>query len=233
MPATPDVIVSITRYTVSVLPADDINHKYFALHVELKPRGWIVTDGHEYYGPDGGREYSQSTAHHFADYDDALDLAKGMAPHLSLNGDTATEAYHRTHPAPTPMTVYLSTECADPACEHTLNWHSTEDGCILPSCACRQFRPAAPPAIVTATGTEAPALGTETRTSYRLEHRQPGTHAWNHGTPGIGARWSYESRAKAEQRLAEARDRWPAYEHRKVTRTTTVTETVEPEPAGA
>jgi hypothetical protein len=99
MPATPEVIVSITRYTTSVLPADDANHKFYALHVELKPRGWIVTDGHQYYGPDGGIEFSQSTAHHFADYDDALALAKETAPLLNVNGRTATEVYQRTRPA--------------------------------------------------------------------------------------------------------------------------------------
>ncbi|MFI5814921.1 hypothetical protein ACIA7S_28680 [Streptomyces sp. NPDC051643] len=92
----PEVIVSITRYTVSVLPADDLNHKHFALTVELKPRGWIVHNGHEYYGPDGTTELSQSTAHHFADYDDALDLARRTAPGLAVMGRTATEAYHHT-----------------------------------------------------------------------------------------------------------------------------------------
>lgn len=95
-PSEPEVIVSITRYTVSVLPPDDINHKYFALNVELKPNGWIVTDGHEFYAPDGTSEYSQSTAHHFADYDDALALAREIAPGLTLNGHTATDAYRRT-----------------------------------------------------------------------------------------------------------------------------------------
>jgi hypothetical protein len=93
---TPEVIVSITRYTVSVLPADDINHRYFALNVELKPRGWVVHNGHEYFGPDGARELSQSTARHFADYDDALALAKRLAPGLVVNGHTAVDAWHRT-----------------------------------------------------------------------------------------------------------------------------------------
>jgi hypothetical protein len=96
--ATPDPIVSITRYAVSVLPVDDINRKYFVLYVELKPHGWIVTDGHQYYGPNDGVELSQSTAHHFADYDDALAVARRLAPDLTVNGHTATEAYRRTHP---------------------------------------------------------------------------------------------------------------------------------------
>lgn len=95
----PDVIVSTTRYTVSVLPADDVNHKLFALQVELKPRGWIVHNGHEFFGPDGGRELSQSTAHHFAGHEEALELAKTLAPGLVVMGATATDAYHHTHSA--------------------------------------------------------------------------------------------------------------------------------------
>jgi hypothetical protein len=135
MPATPDVIVSITRYTLSVLPADDVNHKHYALHVELKPRGWIVTDGHQYYGPDGGIEFSQSTAHHFADYDDALTLAKETAPLLNVNGRTATDAYQRTRPAALP----LATPCANDGCRHTLNWHRGDFGCTV--CDCTGFHP--------------------------------------------------------------------------------------------
>ena len=98
-PDQPEVIVSITRYAVSVLPADDINHRYYALHVELKPRGWVVHNGHEYYATDGTWQPSQSLAHHFADLDDALSLARESAPDLTVNGHTAVDAYRRTHPA--------------------------------------------------------------------------------------------------------------------------------------
>lgn len=93
---TPEVIVSITRYTVSVLPADDINHRYFALFVELKPNGWVVTDGHRFYATDGSWQPSQSLAHRFADFEDALALAKEAAPDLTVNGHTAVDAWHRT-----------------------------------------------------------------------------------------------------------------------------------------
>ncbi|MEU3976862.1 hypothetical protein [Streptomyces bacillaris] len=61
--------------------------------------------------------------------------------------------------------------------------------------------------------------------SYRLEHRRPGDTTWQRNTPGIGANWSWESRVKADQRLAEARTRWPDFEHRLIETTTTVTET--------
>lgn len=98
-PGQPDVIVSVTRYTVSVLPADDINHRYFALHVELKPRGWVVHNGHEFYTEGGSWKPGQATAHHFADYEDALAVARKAAPDVTVNGHTAVEAYRRTHPA--------------------------------------------------------------------------------------------------------------------------------------
>jgi len=94
--AEPEVIVTITRYTISVLPADDINHKYFALHVELKPRGWVVHNGHEFYTAEAGWEPSQTLARHFADYDDALAVAREAAPDLTLNGRTAAEVYRLT-----------------------------------------------------------------------------------------------------------------------------------------
>ncbi|TFI30114.1 hypothetical protein [Streptomyces sp. 4R-3d] len=76
------------------------------------------------------------------------------------------------------------------------------------------------------------AQPTAARLSYRLEHRRPGDPVWQRNTPGIGANWSWQSREKADQRLAVARDRWPDYEHRLVAITTTVIETVATE-AGA
>ena len=97
-PDEPEVLVSITRYAVSVLPPSDINRRYFTLHVELTHRGWIVTDGHGGYDADGGWEPGTLGAHPFADYDDALSLARRLAPGLTVNGHTAVEAYQRTHP---------------------------------------------------------------------------------------------------------------------------------------
>lgn len=99
-PGQPEVIVSVTRYTVSLLPADDINHRYFALYVELKPGGWVLHNGHEFYTAEGGWEPSQSLAHRFADYEEALALAREGAPDITVNGHTALDAYRRTHPAP-------------------------------------------------------------------------------------------------------------------------------------
>lgn len=95
-PAEPEVIVSIARYAVSVLPPGDINRKYFTLFVELARDGWVVTDGHAFYAEDGTWQPAQWLAHRFADYDDALALAREIAPEMTVNGHTATEAYQRT-----------------------------------------------------------------------------------------------------------------------------------------
>ncbi|MFJ8677270.1 hypothetical protein [Streptomyces sp. NPDC093589] len=95
-PGEPKVLVAITRYEVSVLPADDINRRYFALFVELTPHGWIVTDGHAGYDADGTAHFGEMRRHHFADVDDALAIARRLAPDLTVNGHTATDAYRRT-----------------------------------------------------------------------------------------------------------------------------------------
>jgi hypothetical protein len=102
-PAEPEVIVSVTRYTVSVIPADDINHRYFALIVEPTRRGtWAVTDGHGGYDRDGRWTPGRDSGSEYADVDDALALARRLAPGLTVNGHTAVEAYQRTHPGPQP-----------------------------------------------------------------------------------------------------------------------------------
>lgn len=93
----PDPIVTTTRYTVSVLPADDINHRYFALTVELTPRGWAVHDGHAGYDADGTTHVGETLRHPHADREAALALARRLAPGLTVNGHTATDAWHRTH----------------------------------------------------------------------------------------------------------------------------------------
>lgn len=97
---TPDVIVSITRYTVHVLPASHPDHKHYALHVELKPNGWVVGDGHRYLHPDGSFQPGQGLAHRFADYDDALNVARHAAPEWTVNGMTAAEVLARSQATP-------------------------------------------------------------------------------------------------------------------------------------
>ena len=101
-PGDPEVIVSVTRYAVSVLPPGDINRKYFTLFVELGRDGWTVHDGHGSYGADGEWEPGRLNAHAFADYDDALALARRLAPDVTVNGHTALEAYQRLTEEPKP-----------------------------------------------------------------------------------------------------------------------------------
>lgn len=93
---TPEPIVSITCYEVSVLPRGDINRRYFTLFVELTRGGWIVHDGHGAYDTDGDWAPGLAVGHEYADYEDALALAKKLAPNVTVNGHTATDAYHRT-----------------------------------------------------------------------------------------------------------------------------------------
>jgi hypothetical protein len=101
-PGEPEVLVAITRYTVSVIPADDINRRYFTLFVELMRDGWVVSDGHAFYAGEDTWQPAQWLAYRFADVDDALALARRLAPGLTVNGHTAVEAYQRTHPGPPP-----------------------------------------------------------------------------------------------------------------------------------
>jgi hypothetical protein len=102
----PDVSVQITRYEVSLLPEGDINRKYFTLFVEHWGKGvWGVHDGAASYDIDGDRSdglkpYGREgwEALNRFDLDTALAVAKEAAPHVVVNGHTATDAYYRTHP---------------------------------------------------------------------------------------------------------------------------------------
>ncbi|MGW6578913.1 hypothetical protein ACWF76_05810 [Streptomyces globisporus] len=107
---------------------------------------------------------------------------------------------------------------------------AAEPGCAMPGfmdCDCDHVtgcqHPAAPPAHADRAATLRDAADEPTR-SYRLEHRHREEDTWRPNTPGIGANWSWQSREKADQRLAEARTRWPDFEHRLIETTTTVTE---------
>lgn len=101
----PDVLVTATRYTVAVLPLDDINHRAYALYVELTHVGpirravWVVHDMGGGYGPNGGWTPGIFSGAEYQDVDDALALARRLAPNRVVNGVTATDAYRRTHPA--------------------------------------------------------------------------------------------------------------------------------------
>ncbi|MEV7654607.1 hypothetical protein AB0O39_10595 [Streptomyces anulatus] len=100
-PGLPDVEATVTRIEVSLLPEGDINRKYYRLFAERTVRStWTVHDGHGGYDIDGDWAPGLAVAHEFADSDDAVALAKRLAPNVMVNGLTAADAYRRAHPTP-------------------------------------------------------------------------------------------------------------------------------------
>ncbi|MFI2081489.1 hypothetical protein ACH43Y_14215 [Streptomyces rubiginosohelvolus] len=100
-PGLPDIDVTVTRIEVSLLPEGDINRKYYRLFVERTVRGtWTVHDGHGGYDIDGVWAPGLAVAHEFDDSEDAVALAKRLAPNVTVNGLTAADAYRRSHPTP-------------------------------------------------------------------------------------------------------------------------------------
>lgn len=92
--------VRVTEYTVSVLPEDDINASAYAVTVAYRGRGlWAVLLRSFCLGRDGewdfemlpsSREDEWLAEHRFT-REEALELAKAEAPHISVNGRTAAE----------------------------------------------------------------------------------------------------------------------------------------------
>ncbi|MEU6979647.1 hypothetical protein [Streptomyces sp. NPDC046371] len=114
--------------------------------------------------------------------------------------------------------------CAHPAATHCC---SNCDGIDPATCLMNPDRPAVGVQDATQPTTdETVVLPPTTQLSYRIEHRREGESTWRQGRPGTGLRWTYAEREKADQRLAEAREQWPQYEHRMVVVTTTMTEAV-------
>lgn len=94
----PPVLVEATRYTVSVLPRDDVNFNAYALYVQRRRGGWGITDG---AGWVADWQHRWTLDHYdallFAELTDALALARKLAPGVTVNGATAIDAYRRTH----------------------------------------------------------------------------------------------------------------------------------------
>jgi hypothetical protein len=98
----PAASVQPTAYRVSLLSEGDVNFKFYVLTVEYCQEGqWAVTNGDSCLGADGtwadgvvpyGRGAAWLTAHRF-DLDTALRLAQAAAPHVTVNGRTAADAY--------------------------------------------------------------------------------------------------------------------------------------------
>lgn len=96
----PEVTVTATRYAVSLLPADDVNYRAYALYVDRRRDGWGITDGAAWVvSLDGHWSLNFDAAITRPDLDDALAIARRLAPMYRVNGITAAEAYRRTHTA--------------------------------------------------------------------------------------------------------------------------------------
>ncbi|MFJ3839429.1 hypothetical protein ACIPY6_28535 [Streptomyces sp. NPDC090054] len=111
MTEAPEPTVTATRYEISLLPEGDVNRRTFLLYVEYRGQGlWAVHDGHGQYDADGEWCAGMSPAgpaenwfgvHRFSLHM-ALELAKQLAPGITVNGHTAAEAYQARQTLPTP-----------------------------------------------------------------------------------------------------------------------------------
>jgi hypothetical protein len=107
-PGQPEPIVQITRYEVSVLPEDDINRHVFTVFVEHRGADrWAVVRHKQCMNAKGewswesipSEREDEWLAEHRFNRGTALELAQWAAPRIVVNGDTAVDAYRRTHPA--------------------------------------------------------------------------------------------------------------------------------------
>ncbi|MEV6547942.1 hypothetical protein AB0M57_04440 [Streptomyces sp. NPDC051597] len=105
MTETPEVLVTVTRYEVSLLPEGHRARCHFTITVEHRGgASWAVLDGPFCLGLDGDWEYEPLPSNrtdewistHRFDLKTALELAKQAAPRVTVNGCTAAEVYHRT-----------------------------------------------------------------------------------------------------------------------------------------
>lgn len=91
--------VEVTRYQVSCLPSDHVDAHHFTLYVERRnvdPDRWAVTNGFGCYDADGNHEYESRPSSRTDEFkrefrhslDDALALAKRIAPTMTVNGHT-------------------------------------------------------------------------------------------------------------------------------------------------
>ena len=104
----PSPRVRATRFEVSLLPEDDINYPLYALAVEARGADrWAVVRHRQCLGADGEwswesvpseREDEWLAGHRF-DRETALRLAAEAAPHVTVNGVTAAEAWRRREAA--------------------------------------------------------------------------------------------------------------------------------------
>jgi len=90
--STPEPVVTVSQYTVSCLPSDHPEQHHFAVVVRSRGDGrWTVSDGFDYFAPTG--EYSADPWP--MSENDALELAKRIAPTMVVQGHTVAEALAR------------------------------------------------------------------------------------------------------------------------------------------
>lgn len=99
--------VDVVAYEVSCLPADRIEAPVFTLRVERRsvtPDRWCVSDGAFCYALDGTTEYEpipssrtdKFRTKYWHRWDDAIALAKRIAPTMSANGLSAEDILARS-----------------------------------------------------------------------------------------------------------------------------------------
>ncbi|MEU6709936.1 hypothetical protein ABZ897_00540 [Nonomuraea sp. NPDC046802] len=88
----PAVEVRVSAYQVCCVPRDNINSRYFTIHVkEVRPGAWIATDGFGCLTSTGEWVDDPSGLHHRHDEQTALRLARTAAPHVVVNGYTVAD----------------------------------------------------------------------------------------------------------------------------------------------
>jgi hypothetical protein len=101
---TVEPTVRATAYAVSCMPPDHPDAYLFTLRVEVRGEDrWCVTDGAYCYRKDGHKAYERNPsgrtdrfkrAYRFS-LDDALALAKRLAPKITINGHTVESVLAR------------------------------------------------------------------------------------------------------------------------------------------
>jgi hypothetical protein len=90
MPLTETTTIP-TRFAVSVLPVDHPDRWLWSATVALTAGGWIVYDADGGYDTAGQRVRLED-AHPHPDLDDAMQVARQVAPTVTLNGHTVAAA---------------------------------------------------------------------------------------------------------------------------------------------
>lgn len=89
---TPEPTVIISQYTVSCLPIDHPERRYFEMYVsQRRNRGWYVMDGFYYFTPTGESTREPSPM----PQGEALELAKRLAVLMTINGWTVADVLTR------------------------------------------------------------------------------------------------------------------------------------------